>query len=204
MTNTIISLGIHCFTRTILTRWKIKPTKEQGELTCPFDLCVCPLNSVYNLLRTKFATFFDGIYFDEEAKVFKNRDYKILFNHDTDITDIEQLKERYTRRIHNFYDILQRDTKKIFICTTVNDASNIDSVDKIANIVQPYGLFVWSHIGKTNIQENLTRPYPFFYLRNPYPHYYGEWYKKEFYNTDEGKAFETAYTEKIQQYLATL
>ena len=34
----IVSLGVNCLPRTILTRHGIKPRKADGELSCPFDL----------------------------------------------------------------------------------------------------------------------------------------------------------------------
>lgn len=56
----IISLGQNCLPRTILTRWNIKPSKAQGELSCPFNLVKheLPRISYYIILVNNYKLFF--------------------------------------------------------------------------------------------------------------------------------------------------
>ena len=56
----IIPLGTYCLPRVIATLNKLKPTKEQGELSCPFDLAFFnDINKNNELIKTKFEKFFE-------------------------------------------------------------------------------------------------------------------------------------------------
>lgn len=200
--NTYCSLGINCFTRTTLTKWKLKPTKKEGELSLPFDLCVCPINSVFNILNNNFVDYFDNIYFDTKLNLFKNSKYKIIYNHDTDIHEVSKLKERYTRRINNFYKIYNNRQKKIFIISTINDSTDLNIVKKIYNKVSSNNsILIWIHIGKIDVAKNdeinEKNQLNYCHIPNPYPNFWGEWYKPIFYNSDKGKQFETDYLNHI-------
>lgn len=199
--NTFCSLGINCFTRTILTRWGLKPVKTEGELTLPFDLCVCPINSIASLLKNQFFDFFNDIIFDEAENVFKNYKYKIIFNHDKDLSDIKQLKERYKQRIENFYKLKKENYTKIYIITTINDATPISAINDIFSCIEGNTIFAWYHIGKNNISklldESSMQLFNYKFIPNPYPIFWGEWYKKEFFSSPQGFLFEKNYIDNI-------
>ncbi len=59
----IVSLGVNCLPRTILTRHGIKPSKAQGELSCPFDLVYHPLPTIIYNLKTEFRDYLSDLYF---------------------------------------------------------------------------------------------------------------------------------------------
>ena len=59
----IVSLGINCLPRTILTRGGIKPRKKDGELSCPFDLVAHPTEVILKCLQTNFEGYFDDLFF---------------------------------------------------------------------------------------------------------------------------------------------
>ena len=62
----IIPLGQNCIPRTILTRWKIKPSKILGEKTYPFDLAVFGLPEITKCLKNDFNEIFDNLSFNGE------------------------------------------------------------------------------------------------------------------------------------------
>ena len=59
----IVSLGVNCLPRTILTRWGIKPKKADGELSCPFDLVAHSPETILKCLQTNFEGYFDDLFF---------------------------------------------------------------------------------------------------------------------------------------------
>ena len=59
----IVSLGVNCLPRTILTRLGIKPCKADGELSCPFDLVMHKLDRITYYLSNNFEDYFDDLYF---------------------------------------------------------------------------------------------------------------------------------------------
>lgn len=130
---TIISLGTNCFTRTLLTKSFIKPSKNQGEKSMPFDLVrsISCLDRTLDLLESDFNGYFDNL---EELDVlseeneyrcectrFEHPEGKVMFAndylesdyiHDGGLTRDEFIK-RYTDRINNFREAI-RSNKHIF------------------------------------------------------------------------------------------
>ena len=64
---TIISLGLNCLPRTLLTRWGLKPSKKLGEPSMPFDLAVFDQLEVTHCIKTEFCDFFKGLKFERDA-----------------------------------------------------------------------------------------------------------------------------------------
>ena len=57
-----VSLGSYCFSRVITTYNKLKPTKNMGEKTMPFDLAFSlSIDSVAHLIETDFKDFFKNL-----------------------------------------------------------------------------------------------------------------------------------------------
>ncbi len=114
----IISLGTSCLSRTLPTQWGLKPRKNQGELGYPFDLSVNLLPAIVKYVSNDFSGYFDDLYYDNTLKVWKNRTDGTIYNHDLDCSAEERNKfiDRFNRRIDNFRQILEQDTKPaIFI-----------------------------------------------------------------------------------------
>ena len=88
----IISLGCNCIPRTIMTRQKIKPSKAEGELSCPFDLVVHTAKRVSYYIENQFYQYFDDLFFERYKKGwwdFRNKGIwrktdKTYFFHDKD------------------------------------------------------------------------------------------------------------------------
>lgn len=114
----IVSLGDDCLVRRYLTRAGLKPTKKQGELSCPFDLAVTPTKSLIKILKNDFSDYFNHLCFSKEDNVWINKKYSILYNHDKDCTykDKEKLINRFNLRINNFRRLMSTSPFIFFVC----------------------------------------------------------------------------------------
>ena len=104
----IVSLGINCLPRTVLTRNRIKPRKAEGELSCPFDLALHILPNIVHYLETDFCDYFSDIYFEiRKRNIFDLRKKGLWkkadgtkFFHDKDCKADD--KEEYHRKSENY------------------------------------------------------------------------------------------------------
>lgn len=212
--NFFISLGENCFNRTVLSRYHLKQCREQGELSFPFDLCVCSIHSVYKLIENDFSDYFENLQWNEQDQLWINTKYYIRYNHDRDCSknDKEKLVERYTKRIKNFRNLFTDDKEHMFIVSSVNQDINKDEVLNLYNLLidkinHKFG-FAYIHLGKekpsfANVFEKKERVYeitPFYYkhIPHPYQNFWGEWYKMEWFNSVEGKQFENTFVNYIR------
>jgi tetratricopeptide (TPR) repeat protein len=113
----LISLGFDCLPRTVATRWGIKPSRLQGEKSCPFDLAFHSFSNICNLLKNNFQDYLDSQYlktipcdlYPEKLIVF-NTKYFCRFNHEYSDNwhenNFSKFRERYQQRIDNFYNYL--------------------------------------------------------------------------------------------------
>lgn len=133
----IIPLGTFCFSRVITTCNGLKPSKSQGELTCPFDIAFfTKLAKIAELIKTQFVTFFDDTVFNEEKQYYENLDLGAIFNHDGKLSKSE-FEEKYRNRINNFYNYLaDKTTHKYFLIATrrMIKYSDIDSLFEAINV----------------------------------------------------------------------
>ena len=198
--NFFISLGEHCFSRTVLTRHYLKQRKNQGELSCPFDLCVCPFSSTYNLIKNDFANYFDALEYDDNDELWVNKQYGIRYNHDKDCSKAnkDKLIQRYTQRIENFRFLLKDIQQHVFVFSSVKTDINIKELCNLYKLLSDkcnYDIkLFFINIGKDELKNiNLLTNYKNIYyahIPNPYPNYWGEWYKYEYFNSIEGENFE--------------
>ncbi|WP_411827884.1 DUF1796 family putative cysteine peptidase [Luteolibacter sp. AS25] len=80
----IIPVGSNCLPRTIPTRFGLKKTKAEGEITYPFDLAVHPYNAVCNLLENDFMDYVNPEFLRiSEDNTIINIKYGIKFNHES-------------------------------------------------------------------------------------------------------------------------
>ena len=116
----IVSLGSNCLPKVFTTAIKLKPRKFYGEKTLPFDLYISRLEEVIDYIKNDFKGFFDNV------DLVKNKyphDYKMPF---------EQFKERYTRRIQNFREIMNSDKMIYFV---YSNFSNPD-IQELYNVIK--------------------------------------------------------------------
>ena len=153
-----ISLGNNCDPRMYIKN-KLGITKLNGYKSCPFDLCITPLKSLYQCIETDFNFFFDDLKLipwgcaagrsknDLENKNAIMNKYNIIFNHEgsghshlfatgknDDLyysrNDFEKFKERYISRINNFKNYINENNNIIFIIK-----HNINEDDDTYNLI---------------------------------------------------------------------
>ncbi len=186
----IIPLGQSCMPRTILTRWKLKPSKLQGELTYPFDLAVFGMPEITKTLKTNFNEFFDNLQYKDNCWI--KAPNCIIFCDDTDFkeNDKQKLIKRYTNRIQNFRNALVDEDFILFI-QILGDCEEVEKqfleLKKI-RCGKPFKLAV---IDTQNIVKDININ-DIYVLKQPYPmpDYKNNWWKKSYYNSREGKIFE--------------
>lgn len=131
--NKFVTIGTNCFTRLILTKMGVKPRKKDGELSCPFDLCLAPIASVEQLLKNKFDDFFENIEYDKENLIWKNTKYNIVFPHDYLLENKEEFIKRYQLRYENLKYIMKNTSLPICISVIYLDDFNINVINSIYN-----------------------------------------------------------------------
>ncbi len=180
-TNTFISLGENCFTRTVLTRHNVKATKEQGELSMPFDLCVNSIRNTSKLIQNDFAGYFDNLEFDHDKNIYVNNSHCTLYTHDVDCSpqNPEKIITRYANRIANFRNII--DTQDaIFVATSVNPAINVDDINSLyqelkAKYQHHKFKLIFINIAREEITDasKLNKDIVHAHIPHPYPNYWG-------------------------------
>ena len=121
----IISLGVDCLPRAMSTKFNFKPTKNQGELTCPFDLSWHDYETTCRLIDNNFTDYLNPLrlYVNTNGHI-AHRDYSIVFNHESDDAekllefiknDYDAFRTRYTNRINNFHELLQSSDNVVFL-----------------------------------------------------------------------------------------
>lgn len=206
--NSFISLGINCFNRVVLTRHHLKRHKKDGELSLPFDLCVCPLKSIIKCIEEDFENYFNDIKWNKNKNIWENPNLKITYNHDLDCSPIDKQKliKRYTNRIKNFRDILMNDEKKQFIISIINPQEDehlyINSLYRLlqSKCKSELKLVVIVIAKEVKFEKNeLNKNISFKHIPHPYPKFWGEWFKGEYFNSNEGKIFEKKYIDFIEK-----
>ena len=204
--NIFVSLGENCFNRVVLTRHELKNRKSQGEKSLPFDLCVCPLKTVAKCLSNDFEMYFKDIKWDNKNYLWKNDTLNISYNHDIDCfkNDKKKLIDRYKKRIDNLRNLLTDTKEKIFIISIIESNTNdYVYINKIYNVLQEkchckYKLAVIILAKQNKCDINLLNKNIYYkHIPHPYPNYWGEWFKGEFFNSAEGKIFEQKYIDFI-------
>ncbi|MDD2781550.1 DUF1796 family putative cysteine peptidase [Sulfuricurvum sp.] len=209
----IVSLGNNCIPRTIPTRKGFKKTKNEGELTLPFDLSVTPYMAVCELIETDFRDFLNVDYLavNEHNKIVHTK-YHIVFNHESDPNEIARyvadnfalLKEKYEKRVVNFYQYL-KDSDILFICTYARVVYPIELCSILRRKFPELNFKLLSLF----FFEPEAYQIEYFYPQKlssdfidhhaiPYPYKGYEWYKPEHFESEAGKSFE----EKIAQILS--
>lgn len=158
--NTYISLGTNCMPRMVLTYYFMKAKKKQGELSCPFDLCTTPLGSVIHFLENDFADFLNDIEeYNKDGILFKNKNFNISFVHENNLT-LDEVKERYKKRIENFYKLSKEKSLKKYILTFAEPVVSVEELNKIYNLIsiirkdKPFEFHVCNFVKKISYETN--------------------------------------------------
>lgn len=131
----IISLGWNCLSRSLPTEWKLKPRREQGEKSTPFDLSMHDIKYMADIIQSHFKEYLqDTVKFNETE--WKNKQFNIIYNHDEDCQTKADFDKRYLDRIKNFFDILSTDIPVLFIYNCRDDGSDdINDILKLKETV---------------------------------------------------------------------
>ena len=134
----IIPFGCYCMPRVITTLCNLKPKKENGEKTCPFDLAFFDdINSNTELLKTKFENFFENLEYDKKRKLWVNKNYQATFLHDGDL-NFEEFKEKYSKRIENLYNYINNKNKHIFFVIATFTPIENKQIQDLINAIKQY------------------------------------------------------------------
>ena len=108
-----VSVGEGCLSRTVLTRWGMKPPRNLGESTGPFDLSIHPVSATVALLESDFAGWIDPdrLRFSAEHRCVFNPSLSVYFNHEAgeeynEPGSFEKIRTIYERRLENFRTVL--------------------------------------------------------------------------------------------------
>ena len=206
MLNKFISLGTNCFPRVKLKQYGIKPSKAQGELSCPFDLCVTPIEAVKKILENDFSDYFDDLQFDEEKKCWKNTKYNILYIHD-DLTKKDFI-ERYKQRIENFRQITSSKKNILFVQAlfNVHDEALAEHITQINNSLKRYCKYGYKYrvinlipnkLPSITTKLKITDKVYYFECLSPYDENWTNWWLKEIDNQPHAKPLVKNYIKTI-------
>ena len=186
----IIPLGQNCIPRTILTRWKIKPSKIFGEKTYPFDLAIFGLPEITKCLKNDFNEIFNNLSFNGEYW-YKSPNC-IYFIHDKKYkkNEKEKLISKYKKRINNFRTKINEADNILFVQILGEDEDIINQYNELKRLRndKPFKMAI---IDTQNIVKSIDLK-DIYVLKLPFPseEYKNNWWKKEFYNSKIGKQFE--------------
>lgn len=211
----IVSLGINCLPRTVLTRKNLKPRKAQGELSCPFDLVAHNVKRVTYYIENNFDGYFDDLtfrtvkrcFFDFRKKGIWEKADGTMFFHDKDckVNDREKIVKRISSRIDNFRKILKNEKPIIFV-QCLDDGEDIKNLYNVLKNKREDKLFKLVIFDFNNI---VTEEYENIYVfKIPYPKnikkYAKYWNRYKNYNSKSGKLFENEIKNAVEQVIDDL
>jgi hypothetical protein len=200
----VITLGTTCFARYIATKAGLKQSREQGELTMPFDLAVHDPELIPEIITTEFKWYLNDIRKNEEGifelyykKNFLCKSKRLAWlNHDMDLKgNAVSFNERYNRRVENFQAAIIIDTLTVFIqsCEYGYDTSKIINILTKKRRGKP-SCFIFIDIGcnlKVKAGDNI------FLVKTKYPFKDYIWHLDEHRNSCEGQEFENKIVEEL-------
>ena len=117
----VLSMGCDCLSRTIPTRWGLKPTARLGERSAPFDLSVTTPEGVERLLSEGFDRLTDPalLTYSDEHCIPLNSEMGTTFNHevgpDYAADDFARLRTTYEPRIATINRVITSDTPLLMV-----------------------------------------------------------------------------------------
>lgn len=207
----IVSLGVNCLPRTILTRNKIKPSKAQGELSCPFDLVKHPIERIIYYLENDFENYTDDLFFVVRKRNFLDFRNKGIwqkpdgtkFFHDKDCkkNDLEKLTTRITKRIENFRKIVDAETPILFVLCIFEKTDLIERLYSVIKQLRKDKKFALAII---NFSDDIIEPQTGIYSLNlvqPCNNYANKWNTKKLANSRTGIYIDTCISSFIKLIL---
>ena len=194
----IISLGQNCIPRTILTRHGIKPRKIWGELTYPFDLAIFGTIEITKCLKTDFNEFFFDLNYQNDKKYWVKEPNCIQFVHDSN--NKKELIKNYTKRIENFKKEMKNPLPILFVQLLEEDEDVKNLYNELLRLREdrPFKLLI------IDTQDIVTfEKAEILKLSFPSEEYRNNWWKKEFYNSKEGKIFEKTICDFCKRFMVT-
>ena len=197
--NYYISLGTNCYARFMLSKIGVKPRKKEGELSCPFDLCVTEVRNTTQILENRFADYLDFIESTTEKSentgknLYRNRKYNITYIHDDDLDTIEKFKLRYKKRIQNFLTLSKTKKELVYLQFIFGNEFNPEDLNRtyksLENLRQnkPFKYAVFTFSNKyTNIRDRINPKiiYNEYIPECGYETYKREWPKRNCFWTD--------------------
>lgn len=155
MENIGISIGNVCNSAIYGVINKLRKSKKDGYLTCPFDLMVSNFNGIILCLEEDFKDFCNPEYLNlVDNKIIQNTKYNFGFNHESPteieifkkqkwkdgpnhfiINKFEKFIDRYNNRINNFRNYLNSGNKIIFIFEFYYDKEDEVDFSKFYNVI---------------------------------------------------------------------
>lgn len=192
----IISLGINCLPRSILTRWGLKPSKAEFETTMPFDLAVFETREITKNLNNDFKDFTNNISFKNKKHLF-DKEYwikepdLIKFIHEKNFgkNDESKLINSYYNRINNFRECIKSNPPILFVqlIWDSEDVNNLYNILKNIRGNKPFKLVV---IDTQNIVSNPNSEIEILKLKFPTKNYNKHWWHPRIYKSKKGQDFE--------------
>ena len=132
----IVSLGANCLPRVLCTAAKLKPRRIYGEKSMPFDLCLSyNFDKMIEFIETDFASFFDGINYNNELGYWQNEQANIAFLHDKN-PDKEIFIKKYKKRIENFQNIFNSEKRPAFVYYSENNENKSICAEQITRLYE--------------------------------------------------------------------
>ena len=197
----IVSLGTNCLPRTILTRGEVKPSKSQGELSCPFDLVKHPIGSIIRCLKTDFEGYTDDLFFVARKRnildfrkngIWQKPDgTKFFHDKDCKIGDIDKLKTRITNRIGNFRQIIKSETPILFVMYIIEDGEYVNELYNELLRLCSHKKFKLAVLDFSEASVDYNKDISVLKLTKPIHNFRQNWNKKGYRNSKLGRYVET-------------
>jgi hypothetical protein len=210
----IVSLGINCLPRTVLTRLGLKPRKAQGELSCPFDLVMHKLDRITYYLSNNFEDYFDDLYFklgkkhifDFRQKGTWRKTDGTQFRHDKDCKagDKEKLIARVKSRIENFNNIMKNERPVLFVLNVYTDYGDVLALyNELKRLRQDrfFKLAVFDFEGHLDFDAKYNDDIYVLRIPKPIENYKDDWNASVFLKTKLAKYFENCIGEFIKDII---
>lgn len=207
----IVSLGVNCLPRTLLTINNIKPRKIDGELSCPFDLVSHKPERILYYIKTDFADYFDDLFFvirkrhffDFRNKGLWQKQDNTKFFHDKDCyaADKEKLVARIKNRIKNFNTILSSERPIIFVMTIFEDFDGIEELYNLLRQKSKTQKLILIILGFGTTPKYFNNNIYFLNLELPVDNYKSVWNTKKFRESQVGKYLEKCICEYIRKVI---
>ena len=128
--------------RVITTINSLKPSKQDGEESFPFDLCFSEFESNVKLLTERFKYFYDNFEYKSHItaggeKCWQNKQINMICNHDL-MPSPDEFKQRYDNRIKNLYTTLKNNSKYLFFLVATKEPIESKFLDLFFKEVSKY------------------------------------------------------------------